>query len=551
MSSTGTGTTAGTGTGTRPGTSGERKRPFLTSALPPAAGLRARASGHGSSDWILTTVLLVLGGALSAITILRGIAPHDEGLMLQAGSRIASGQWPYRDFWTNYPPGQPLVLAVLQLVFGPSLLSWRVLRVIVNAVIALLAFRLARRRTSQAIALLAWLAVAGAMAFPTGPGPNPPAIGLALAAILATERRPALGGALAGLTALFRIELAIAAAIGAILAVPPGKRLRTGVSAVAVGVLCLAPFFIVAPRAMAHDLFGFYGIQSLQRVPFPLDFNGPVRPSKLIEFYMPAILVASCVVWAAALGDRVRTAARSRASLRAGMSASGRPTPPGPRALELAPLAAVGLAYLLGRTDEFHLIPLSVVLAVMLATEAALARRALRIALLTALTLITLHGLDRQAGQIVHPQATAPVPGPAGDGVQTTAADARALGALEHAVARLTRPGEPIFVADPRHDVVHNGDPLLYVILDHPNPTRYDVMQPGLVTSAPVQREIVASLERSHTRIVIRWLDPRAFAPEHDGADVSSHVFILDRYLAQHFRPVARYGVYQLLVRSG
>jgi hypothetical protein len=145
----------------------------------------------------------------------------------------------------------------------------------------------------------------------------------------------------------------------------------------------------------------------------------------------------------------------------------------------------------------------------------------------------------------------AAVPGPAGDGVQTDAADARDLGALERAVARLTRPGEPIFVADPRHDVVHVGDPLLYTILDHPNPTRYDVMQPGLVTTASVQREIVDSLERAHTRVVIRWLDPRALASEGNGSDRSSHVFILDRYLAAHFRPVARYGVYQVLVSSG
>ena len=165
------------------------------------------------------------------------------------------------------------------------------------------------------------------MAFPTGPGPNPPAIGLALAAILAAERRPALGGALAGLTALFRIELGIAAAIGAILAAHPESACAPVSARLAVGVLCLAPFFIVAPEPMAHDLFGFYGIQSLQRVPFPLDFDGPVRPSKLIEFYMPAILVASCVVWAVALGDRMRTAARSRASLRAGIGASGRPRP--------------------------------------------------------------------------------------------------------------------------------------------------------------------------------------------------------------------------------
>ena len=538
-------------TSPRTSTSRQRKRPFLTSALPPAATLRARAAGDASPDWLLTTVLLVLGGALSAVTILRGIGPHDEGLMLQAGSRIANGQWPYRDFWTNYPPGQPLVLAVLQLVFGPSLLAWRVLRVVTNAVIALLAFRLANKRAGQAIALLAWLAVAGAMAFPTGPGPNPTAIGLALASILLAERRPALGGGLAGFAALFRIEIGIAAALGAMLAVPPGKRLRIAVSGLLVAAVCFAPFVIVAPGTLAHDLFGFYGIQNLQRLPFPLSFDGALRPSKLIEFYMPAILVLSCVVWAAALGARALTAARSRAALRAGIGTSPRPTPPGSRALELAPLAAVGLAYLLGRTDEFHLIPLSVALAVMLATEAAFARGALKVALLIALSLIALHGLDRQAGQILHPPAMAAVPGAAGDGVQTDTADARSLAALEHAVARLTRPGEPVFVADPRHDVVHVGDPLLYIIGDHPNPTRYDVMQPGLVTSAPVQREIVASLERSRTRVVIRWLDPRAYAPEHNGSDVSSHVLILDRYLAEHFRPVARFGVYQLLVRSG
>jgi hypothetical protein len=529
----------------------ERKRPFLSSALPPAATLRARAAGDASPDWILTAVLLVLGGALSAITIRRGIGPHDEGLMLQAGSRIAHGQWPYRDFWTNYPPGQPLLLALLQLVFGPSLLAWRVLRVISNAIVALLAFRLANKRAGQPLALLAWLAVAGAMAFPTGPNPNPTAIGLALASILLAEERPAIGGGLAGLAALFRIEIGIAAVVGAMLAAVPGKRLRTLLSALAVAVVCFAPFLIAAPGALAHDLFGFYSIQSLQRLPFPLGFDGPLRPSKLIEFYMPLILVLSSVVWAVALGVRVRAAARSRAALRAGIGTSPRPMQPGARALELAPLAAVGLAYLLGRTDEFHLIPLSVALAIMLATEAALARGALRVLLIVALTLITLHGLDRQAGQILHPPALAAVPGPAGGGVQTDVADAHALTALRAEIERLTRPGEPIFVADPRHDIVHVGNPLLYIILDRPNPTRYDVMQPGLVTTAAVQREIVASLEASNTRVVIRWLDPRAYAREHNGSDTSSHVFILDRYLAQHFRPVARYGVYHVLVRSG
>lgn len=57
--------------------------------------------------------------------MLNGIQPNDEGLMLQAASRIAHGQVPYSDFWWFYPPGQPYLLAALWKVFGPSLLTWR------------------------------------------------------------------------------------------------------------------------------------------------------------------------------------------------------------------------------------------------------------------------------------------------------------------------------------------------------------------------------------------------------------------------------------------
>jgi hypothetical protein len=173
----------------------------------------------------------------------------------------------------------------------------------------------------------------------------------------------------------------------------------------------------------------------------------------------------------------------------------------------------------------------------------------MRIALLVALGLVALHGLDRRAGQLLHPPSLASVPGSAGDGVQTEPADARSLASLERSIKRITRRDEPIFVANPRHDLVSAGDPLLYVILGHPNPTRYDVMQPGLVTTAAVQGEIIASLRRSDTGVVVKWLDPRADAVEPDGAGRSSGVHILDRYLAESYRPYARFGVYQVLTR--
>jgi hypothetical protein len=529
-----------------------QRRPFLAPAV---AHNIPGVEDQGGPSLGLQVLLFVLAAALSGFTILREISPHDEGLMLQAGSRIAAGQWPYRDFWTNYMPGQPLVLALLQQIFGPSLLAWRVVRTLTDATVALLAYRLARRRAPESYALAAWLAVAGAMAFPTGPGPNPPALALAFGALLAARRRPALGGVLAGIACLFRVEIGVAAIIGVALEAPIGARARATAIGAGCGLVVLAPFFAVAPGAMWHDTLGFYGIQDLQRLPFPLGFHGPLRPSKLIEFYLPLILLIGLALWALAAALRIgpRPAVYARAALGGGITTTvPRSSRIDPASLSLVPLALVGLAYLVGRADVFHLIPLAAVLPVMLAQAAAAAQvAALRIALLCALGLIALHGLDRRAGQLLHPPSLAAVPGPAGDGVKTETADARALGSLERSIQRLTRPGEPIFVANPRHDRVTAGDPLLYVILGHSNPTRYDVMQPGVVTIASVQQQIVDSLRRSDTKVVIKWLDPRAEAIEPNGSARSSGVHILDRYLAASYRPYARFGVYQVLVLRG
>jgi hypothetical protein len=476
-------------------------------------------------DPIRQLILVLLAAGLAGFSILWWISPHDEGLMLQAGSRIASGQWPYSDFWTNYMPGPAVVLAGLQKVFGPSLLSWRVLVTALDAIVSLLAYRLARRRASEPMALVAWLAVAGAMAYPSLPGPNPPALALALGALLAAQRRPKTAGALAGLACFFRLELGIAAIIGVALEAPRGERWRAVATAAGCGLITLAPFFVQAPGAMLHDTLGFYGIQNLQRLPFPISYHGAVTAAKLFDFYMPLVLVVGIGAWAVASATKWRATA-----------------------LSLIPLALVGLAYLLGRTDEFHLVPLAVVLPVMLAwaTRSAGVRVA-QVGAAAVLVLLALHGLERRGAQLVHAPTLAAVPGPAGDGVETTPSDARALKGLERELDKLTRPHQPIFVANPRFDLVHAGDPLLYVITGHPNPTKYDVMQPGVVTTTSVQKQIIHSLQSTHTRVVVRWLSPLATLKEPNGAGRSSGVNILGRYITTRYRPVARFGYYEVM----
>lgn len=480
---------------------------------------------------LLELGLLLAGTLLAACTIRTGVSHHDEGLMLAWAERIADGQWPYRDFWSNYPPGQALVDAALVKVFGPSLLAWRVVRVLVGALAAVLAFRLVRRRAAGLpSSLLAWAAVAGSLAWPLTAGPNAASVLLALAALLLAERSLGWAAVLAGLAGVFRFEVGVAAAVGVVLLAPDarGGRRIAGIAA-ATTLLTRLPFLVVAPHDLLGQTAGYLGIAHLQRLALPLDPSGiGADPNKLLELWFPALLLAGSVLLLAWILLRR----------------------PQRRDVLVAPLAGIGVLYLLSRTDEFHLVPLAPALAVAAAIGAAtVGARAWRVALLVVVGVIAVHGWERQAGLLLHPAVQAAVPGGVGDGVRMDAREARALAGLIPRVRALTPRGEPVLVAPPRYDRVRVGDPLLNVLLRRPNPSRYDVMQPGVVTTAPVQREIARDLRRTRTPVVVRWSGADARRVEDNGSGRSSGVHLLDRAIARDYRPLARYGDWLVLVR--
>src|SRR5205085_4099360 len=113
-------------------------------------------------------LLFVAGLLISGFTILRGVEPFDEGLTLQAARRVAEGQLPYSDFLWAYGPGHVYLLGALFKLFGTSLLWWRIIRVLVDAAVALLVFAIVRREAPFKVAFVAWLTTACAMAQPTG-----------------------------------------------------------------------------------------------------------------------------------------------------------------------------------------------------------------------------------------------------------------------------------------------------------------------------------------------------------------------------------------------
>jgi hypothetical protein len=495
-------------------------------------------------------LLFGLGALLSGLTILNGINPHDEGLVLQAAARVADGELPYGDFYANYGPGQYFLAGGLDWVFGPSLLSWRVVRVALDALVAVLAYAIARRDAPEPLALGTWIAVVAVMAHPTLPHPNAPALALAFGAILLARRSPAGAGVLAGAAFAFRFDLGAAAAVGVAIAaadrgVPPsaataegpargafdrGAALRAAAAAAATAALLVAPFALAAPGDFWDQTVGFaLDEQSLQRLPLPGSYDGGFEPNKVLAFYMPYVLMGGLALW-------LLVSVARRAPLRLWAP---------------FPLALAGLAYLLARADEFHLVPLAAVLPVLLATAAGrewpAGRRLPTAALALPLVLVALDGLDKNRIDLIDAPPLAAIDLDAADGVKARPDEARALERLVDHVRERVPAGRPVFVANPRHDLVRAGNPLVYVLADRPNPTRYDVMQPGVVTTAPVQREIVRDLRRSGTELVVRWLSPVAAEAEPNGAGDSSGVRVLDRYLARGYAEVERFGDYAVL----
>ncbi|MGH2824847.1 MAG: hypothetical protein ACRDLY_17865, partial [Thermoleophilaceae bacterium] len=314
--------------------------------------------------------LLLFAGAalLSGVTLLDGIQPNDEGLMLAAAARIADGRVPYSDFWWFYPPGQPYLLAVLWDIFGPSLLTWRIVRVLCDAAVAVLAYTLARRGGAPPrLALATWLAAALAMAYPSGPHPFPLTLALALGALLLCERRPLTAGVLTGVAAAWRIEFAAYLGLGIVLAYAAR---RTGFArdaggftamAVASALLLYAPIVAVAGLADSWELLVRYPIEEFgdyQSLPFPFDYDGPLNTGSLggflsdsaenlLVFYLPLALVLGLAGALLALAVRFR---------------------PGRWPQVAGAVFALGmLHYLLVRPDIFHTAPLAVMVAVLAA----------------------------------------------------------------------------------------------------------------------------------------------------------------------------------------
>jgi len=123
------------------------------------------------------------------------------------------------------------------------------------------------------------------------------------------------------------------------------------------------------------------------------------------------------------------------------------------------------------------------------------------------------------------------------DGVSAVLAnenDQATLVAATRFAVQISEPGEPIFV--------YPSSPLIYVMADRPNPTRFEHLYPGAATPEQL-RYIIATLKDVRV-VVVNEAEMAFWGPP--GANQS-----LETYLATRYRQMAVFGDYRVLMATG
>lgn len=499
---------------------------------------------------------------------------YDEGIIVYGATRVMYGELPYRDFWTQYSPGQLYVLAGLFRLFGPQIAVERWWDVAVRAALSLVMFMLAGVLSSQRAGLVAWLigvlwvTYYGFFGYPIFAG-----LLFSLFSIYALvrsfeQRRPWLiiAGLSLGVAALFRHDMAIYCVAAQLLVYAPvafwrcapcyaGIGPRLGCAARATAPFAVSTLLVVGPAAaffalqvpameLLHQLFLF----PLTEFPKVRDLPYPKLAWTVdnLQFYAPFVVYPLAVAVALA---------RARAGRAPGWQAWG--------VVIVALFGMFGFNQARVRSDTIHTVHFflcAVVLLPVLLRGCADAGRVPRRAPLGAASSVVASSIGAvfAIAALVNPIAgyadtlaarpaveralktTLPIGRPGQMSAQQTIAVAT--------MHSLTEAGDRVYIGLSRHDRVFANDAMFYFLLQRPSATRYHELHPGVTNTAAVQTEMVRDLERHRVRYVV-LTDMFEGAQEPNDSARSTGVTLLDEYIATHYRTVNVVGPYRILAR--
>ena len=518
---------------------------------------------------LLTSISLLY----SQVGIYAPIYHYDEGIIAYGAVRVMQGELPYRDFWTQYSPGQFYLVAGFFKFFGANIMVERWGDSIIRALLALMLMALSAQLTHWKFALPTWVfAVLWLNSYTYFGYPIFPALLFAVASICTllrgfTSRRfLCASGILMGLCFLFRHDMAvylcIAQMFGALLImvhkrVEPNAFGKHTISIIK-GVLpyiCGATLVILPISAyfMLHVPLGELANQLLifPLIEFPkvrgLPYPRLACSLDMLPFYAPWL------IYAAALSVAILIMIRQQKNDADVLRASG--------IVMVAAFGLCGFNQMRVRSDLIHTVQfflMSLILLPVLFREwrcksTASARGIVVAAIIIGIIVISnpmkefLHSL-RAPGNVrltsLHEAQTTTLP----RSHDLLALPEESSVALE--IRSLTAPDEYVYIGLNQHDKIFINDVMLYFLMDRKCPTRYQELHPGLANTEPVQREMIADLEKHKPRYMVTTDKFDGVVEANDSAK-STHVKLLDTYLSKQYYYIKTIGAYMIYKRNG
>lgn len=486
------------------------------------------------------------------------VGSYDEGLLLTNAFLIGRGFWPFRDFFTPYPPGTFLLLKAAWVLFGETVNVERALGLAANAAVVLLTGRVVGRAVGRRFSLLASGSAAAWWTF-LAPGAFAWLFGLAAAlgaielSCVAVERRRPRDWALAGLAAaaigffrhdlLVYFTLAALAVLGAWAVVDRAALRRDRVREAAVPFLgafvgaCIVfwgPLLVVGgPSRIVHDLYLDMVRYVMPRRVLPLPELSAWKEGWPVVLTQPFEAAVAWVLAGPALGAAAILAWRKEPSLGARLAVG-----------LLGALAAAVIPQATGRTDLGHA-AYSVVPALALLVALTHKPRPWPLALLGLFLAVALiaRPLEPLRKVVERPVPDIPTVDPRLKGIPFSAAHQ----ALVADLRRRTAPDERIFVGQTSHLHTMISEMDIYFYAQRAGGIRRMHFDPGISNQEWGMKETIAELERNGVRVAVRSPLNLLALEENESRKPGSP--LLDAYFAQHFAHVAQYGPYEVWQR--
>lgn len=550
-----------------------------------------------------TTGLLIIGMVFLLVGTDRTLGVYDEGIVLTGAMRLLEGQWPHRDFYANYGPGQFSVIAALFSLVGEAAWPTRLFDAFARSLAAVFVFLLVVEAGRRRVAFAAWLVALWVLMFTDYAGyPVYPAMAASLGGALWLQRslRADLGrlpamtlaaGVWAGVAGLFRYDIgffAWASGMTTLLmvglmpaALLPGRAgqgrllIRAGVWWSIGALLPIVPLLLAfasvgALPGFIHDVV----VYPATLYPKMRDLPFPRWPSIRADWtlglvYLPVVVaLGGAAAWLTAWhAGRPRSTGNPAAGGAAkGDPERGRPTDPTAAVIAalvvllplvaffylkgyvrvsvihmvLAIIPAIGLLAVLPLRPVVRQVPVIICVAVALLLLAMPTERIWTKFRVNAADHRHLLADYRRNGEGVTPIVGSCRVPPSSERMRCLKFEANRWQAADYVRSR-TSPADRLFVGTTRHDKIFANDVAIYFVAGRLPATRWHHYDPGIQSTEPVQLAMIDEMAAKPPPWIVLVTDWDA-ADEPNESRRSSGVRLLDDWLAGHYQEAARFG---------